>query len=365
MKTAYIDNKFEISRVGIGGHYKGSEEGEFEYNYARVGQEEVRERAQLVEKAVANGITYFDTTWRNEVEMLSRTLQETGLRDKVFVNGMVLGAFVGSAEYGQSVGAYFTKWLDDRLAMMPGHRFDSFMINAIEQGYDTEKCAQLMETLKKRQAMGDIGVIGFSCHNQFIAREIADAFPDFKLIMLPYNYHNRKFEAAFETYTGTAAIVAMKPLVWAQYGVPFVALHDVRDFEKHFNFTPDPAIVEKAISYILAHKSVTTTVCAVNSMEELDALLAAGNRDFTGDDDKILAKYSALQAVENGIPLFIGGTKGRNLRKNKCALESLSEALGIAYPDLRLNEQDAEQQLQSAITNALTAAADQGYEKYI
>src|SRR5512140_806665 len=95
----------KVSRIGIGGHYKAMEEGSYEDRYAYV-EREVEARAEIIERAIQAGINYFDTTWRNEVAMLAATLRQPGLRERVVVNGMVLGAFTGSKASGLSLEDY-------------------------------------------------------------------------------------------------------------------------------------------------------------------------------------------------------------------------------------------------------------------
>ena len=43
--------------------------------------------------------------------------------------------------------------------------------------------------------------------------------------MLPYSFHNRRFEEAFKGYTGKASFIAMKTQVWLEYGIPFCAIN--------------------------------------------------------------------------------------------------------------------------------------------
>ena len=112
-----------VSRVGLGGHYKAMEEGSYEDRYAYV-EREVEARTVLVARALAAGITYFDTTWRNEVAMLGAVLDNLAARERAVVNGMVLGAFTGSKAAGLSVADYFNRWLDARLGLIGG-RFDT------------------------------------------------------------------------------------------------------------------------------------------------------------------------------------------------------------------------------------------------
>lgn len=133
MEYKLLCNKYKVSRVGIGGHYSKMEEGNYEDRYAEVCTAEIQERTGLIQTAVEAGINYFDTTWQNEVSMLSGAIQPLNLRDNIFINGMVLGAFTGSEAAGMDVCDYFNKWLDARLKIIPGNHFDSFMINAIEE----------------------------------------------------------------------------------------------------------------------------------------------------------------------------------------------------------------------------------------
>jgi hypothetical protein len=118
MRYKLIADKFKVSCVGIGGHFGKMEEGEYEHRYTEIDPNEVRRRTALIERAVAGGVTYFDTTWRNEVDMLSQSIAPLGIRDKIYINGMVLGAFTGSKAMGMDVCDYFDKWMDERLRVL-------------------------------------------------------------------------------------------------------------------------------------------------------------------------------------------------------------------------------------------------------
>jgi predicted aldo/keto reductase-like oxidoreductase len=83
---------------------------------------------------------------------------------------------------------YVNKWLEQRLESLPQNRFDSFMINAIEERYDEAKCEKLVRLLEKRKQNGDFKIFGFSCHSHNLARKVADTFPEFEIIMTAYNF---------------------------------------------------------------------------------------------------------------------------------------------------------------------------------
>lgn len=329
MLRTRLANGKEVSVVGIGGHHQQLETGRFEETYGPVREEEVAQRAKLVERAVKNGVTYFDSTWYSEAAMLARTVQETGVRDQIHINGMVLGAFTGSKGFGMADRDYFSRYLDKRLAVMPGHRFDSFMINAIDERYDEERCAGLLELLAERKGAGDIGMIGFSCHNHTLARQIADRFPAFELIMTAYNFVNRSFEKAFEGYEGSASFVAMKPMIWAQYGIPFCSVNFLPDFETKFGMEKDDAIGVKAVRFARAHPLINVALTAVNSEAELDSLLAAGDGENSPEDLAVLGSYRDAVFSDDHVALFLGGLRMDSLRTNLFSLFNLCDLLGI------------------------------------
>lgn len=345
MQYNLIDGKHKVSVVGIGGHYSKMEEGHFENRYAEVEKSEIDKRRDLIQTAVENGINYFDTTWRNEVDMLAKSINELGVRDKIFINGMVLGVFSGSKACGMSACDYMNKWLDERLVSIG--RFNSFMINAIEEQYDEGECEKVIRLLEKRKNDGDFDVIGFSCHSHALARKIADTFNEFKLIMLAYNYHNRSFESAFDGYMGNASFVAMKPFVWHEYGIPFCIINNNPDAEKILGTEPRKEITADAVKWIKRNTLITTVVCAVNNMEELSYVIEAGKTDLTTEGEKYLELYQKANMQNNHIDFLKSAIYApkENRRALSFGLSSLARALNIPYPNIPLNAPDSDKLL--------------------
>ena len=353
-----------MSRVGIGGHYKAMEEGRYEDRYAYV-EREVAARSEIIARAIQSGVTYFDTTWRNEVEMLGTILRSIGARDRVVVNGMVLGAFVGSKATGLSLEDYFNRWLDDRLETMPGHRFDAFMVNAIEEGYNDAECERLVALMEKRKAAGDFKVIGFSCHNPEVARHVADRFTSFELVMLPYNFHNRRFEVAFAGYTGQASFIAMKTQVWLEYGIPFGAINALPDFAAKFGFEPAADASSRAIRFVHQHPLITGAICAINNLNELEYLLQAGEGPFTEADQTVLSQYQRAVAQDNSVPLYLGALRHDNLRMNFFGASNLSKVLGVPMPNIPLNEPDSQARILAHAAGLIEVVRAKGYGRYL
>ena len=332
------------SRAGIGGHYRAVEEGSFEERTAYV-ESELALRCRITEQAVSLGIRYFDTTWRNESELLGLALAKTGLRDQVTVNGMVLGCFTGPSHFGLSPEAYLEKWLDVRIRHMPDHHYDTFMLNALEEGYNETELERLIPILERRRCAGDFTAIGFSTHRPELARRVLDRYPAFQTAMIPYNFHNRSLEDAFSGYGGKAALIAMKPLVWAEYGVPFCVLNNTPYFKDRFGFDPDPDIATDAFRFILSNPLITSVVCAVNSEEEVRQLAAAQEGALLPERIALLACYRALQEQDRGMPLFRSALRVDNLRANYFGATHLSRILGQPMPELRINEPGARERV--------------------
>ncbi|MCU0522525.1 MAG: hypothetical protein MUF84_17760 [Anaerolineae bacterium] len=362
MDHALIAGKHRVSRVGIGGHYTKMEEGRYEERYAELNPEEISARTSLIERAFEAGITYYDTTWRNEVDMLAESIRPLGIRDQLFINGMVLGTFTGSAATGISPSDYLNRWMDERLRVIPGGRFDSFMINAIDEGYDEAACGQVLGTLEQRRQAGDLDVFGFSCHDHVLARRIADAFPEFALIMLAYNYKNRRFEQAFGTYPGQASFVAMKPLIWYEYGVPFNRIDLLPNADELLGGFHADDIATKAVQWVNSHEQITTCVCAINTSEELDQLIDAGNGPLTARGEEELAAYMRALEQDDHIPFLVAAAMcgPENRRSLQFGLANLAKALHYPYPAIPLNAPDTDARLLAYQQEILLEALKRG-----
>jgi aryl-alcohol dehydrogenase-like predicted oxidoreductase len=354
----------KVSRIGIGGHYKAMEEGSYEDRYAYV-EREVEARAEIIERAIQAGINYFDTTWRNEAAMLAATLRQPGMRDQVVINGMVLGAFTGSKATGLSLEDYFNHWLDKRLEIMPGHRFDAFMVNAIEEGYSDAECERLLMLLETRRAAGDFKVIGFSAHDHFLARHIVDQFPSFELVMLAYNFHNRKFEEAFAGYQGSASFIAMKTQIWLEYGIPFSAINTLPGFAQKFGFEPAADASARAVRFVCHNPLITTAICAINSLDQLEILLQAGEGELTQADKQVLELYQQAVAEASSVPLYLGALRHDNLRMNYFGALNLSRVLGVPFPEIPLNEPDSRERILARAQGLVEIARARGFERYL
>ncbi|MDR3225117.1 MAG: aldo/keto reductase [Clostridiales Family XIII bacterium] len=321
-----------VSAVGLGGHYTAWDTGRYEYRTGYIDPDEIPRRTKWIEKALDAGINFFDTTWRSEVEMFSKSiLPLAGRRDEMIVNSMVLGAFTGPNYFNRDLIEYFEEGIDWRLKQIPGGYFDTFMVNCVEEEYEEKGFEKLIRLLETRKARGDIGAIGISSHIPYFARKLANQFPELEVILIPYSFHNRALERAFADYTGNAKLIAMKSLVWDKYGVPFCTLNDLPDPKISLGIEPVRDIVSHAISWVIQNPKLAVCITSVNAETELDELIHA--TEISPDIESLTAYKDALIA-DRGLIYNLSSLNAdpKNSRAQFFALKIAAGKLGVPYP---------------------------------
>lgn len=216
-----------------------------------------------------------------------------------------------------------------------------------------------------RQAFGDFDIPGFSCHDPFLALQVVDRLPEFKIIMLPYNFHNRRFEEAFTGYTGSASFIAMKPLVWLEYGIPFCAINALPEFRQKFGFDRAPDASTHALLFARNNPLITTVISAVNSPDQLENVIAAGNGSFTDESQQVLEQYRQSISQADNVPLYLGALCHDNLRMNYFGAAHLARVFGVKMPNIPLNELDSQRKILQFAAGLMVYARDQGYNRYL
>lgn len=366
MRYKTIAGKYNVSCVGIGGHYSVFDGGKYDVKRTgKLDKAEIAVRCGYIEKALGAGINYFDTTSRNEAQMLSDCITP-GMRGKMFINGMVLMMFRAAEQSGADICDYFNDGLDARLRMFGGH-LDSVMICSASEFFDEGRCEKLVRAMEKRRDAGDVKLIGFSCHVSDFARDLADKYPQFGLIMTPYNFHNRTRDDAFEGYTGSASFIAMKPLVWEIYGIPITAVNKLPDPKALLGIEPAGDIAAHALSFSAQNPAISSVVCGVNGERELEQLIKAG--DMT-PDTALLAAYEKVMLSDENLPFLMAAFNmdKANERVRFYARRHMAEKLGIEFP-FDMFEYDPShysiEQFEAFEQLVLTKARERGLDKYL
>jgi aryl-alcohol dehydrogenase-like predicted oxidoreductase len=244
-------------------------------------------RIKLIERAVEQGINYFDATQPVEAKSLGISLKEIGVREDVYVALMILRPLK------QLEGEPRNKWkqiiikdVEKKLDLLQSSYTDILTVHMPEISYSSERLKATIDALKELKEDGRIRWIASSSHEPRFLAELIKTFNCFDSVMVRYNYYMQEardliFPLCEELEIGVAV---MKPIAWPYYGVPFIRFGQ---YEKNDDFlTP----VQQSIKWILNSEEVSTIVPGMNDRNELDENIEAIELDESYDE-KVLARY--------------------------------------------------------------------------
>jgi aryl-alcohol dehydrogenase-like predicted oxidoreductase len=261
---------FRVSELGIGGHeyrrwlnplhFKNSFDME-EFNRTQEG------RNEIIKRALDAGINYFDTTLKEEVESIGLALRKCNKRRDVFVAIMVIFPFRKFKENPrQRWRDIILEEIEERLKLLYTDYADIFNIHLPEDNYSLEFFNYMMDLLKELKKQEKIKFIGASSHDAAFLAELIRKYDCFDSVMIRYNYYLKEAKEKLFPLCKmlNVGIIAMKPLSWPYYGIPFIYFLP----EKSFRSTYTP--IQTAIRWILNSPEVSCVVPSINSIDELE-----------------------------------------------------------------------------------------------
>lgn len=331
MRTTLLGKTgLRVSVIGIGGH---------EYRWLHAGNiKDSRhvwfnpERLRVVKRALDAGVNLFDTTFQEEVHSLGHTLSKLGWPKDVVVNGMVIGIL--SRTTGMSARErerFVREELDVRLKLLGRDYFDIFMLCAINRSYDRERVYEIFDIYSQERAKGKFRFLGVSCHTHEALLDLLGSHPPIDVVMFPYNYAiAQNTGGMFDGYPQMLELmvqqglgmIAMKPLCWTLYGVPFTLFcsheHDVQE------------LVRNSFSWQCSEGATHATVVGVETLEEFESALAGAQMKC----NEQLLELHALNCHRAEL-LFANAPQHSSEIAGRAA-EALKNHLGIDLgPDLR------------------------------
>ena len=321
-----------ISEIGLGGHeYRRK-------SFVKDGRFTVLDpsRPAVVKKAIDSGINYFDTTFFEETQSLGTALKVNGIkRSQVHLSGMSIDLMKTAGEKSaDTLGAFVEREITQRLELLGTDYFDIFQICAIDAGYTPDILDAVLEHLQRYKQKGYMRFLGASAHDPVLLERVIRERDPFDVVMAFFNFNKRPADSFFDIVSKKdIGFIAIKPLVWFDYGVSFV--HLCRSvIEKRQ--PKGVSAAQMALRWILETPEVSSVIPAVNSMEELMDNVTAGDLPFTGVDLEFLdrcravpgrmkemielidhpyseVKEYALAAVKNNLKIDLGSDKGAYL----------------------------------------------------
>jgi aryl-alcohol dehydrogenase-like predicted oxidoreductase len=234
------------------------------------------ERTLLLRRAVEAGVNYFDTGEADEPQSLGLALKELGIRDRVNIAAETLWPLRRLAQTPREKWRdMVSDWVDERLRLLQTHRVDVFNVHEVENGYTRAKFEFLIEALREIKEEGKIRAIGAASHDPCFLAELIRRYDCLDSIMVRYNYHLQEARSCLFPLCKAldVGVIAMKPLAWPYYGIPF-------QYFSPSDAHPGPmTFAQTSLKWILQSLEVSTVVPSAQSVIELDENLNTLNKE--------------------------------------------------------------------------------------
>jgi aryl-alcohol dehydrogenase-like predicted oxidoreductase len=159
---------FMVSAVGLGGHSRSNDQ----------------ERAEVVERCLAGGINYIDSTGSGE---LLRDLKALGTRrDRVYIGLSETGREPRNPEFRTATKLLGT--LDDALKGAKLEHADLWRITVYEPGgrHTFDEACAVIEALEKAKKQGKARAVGISSHDRRWFKMMIEQFPQLEVVLFPF-----------------------------------------------------------------------------------------------------------------------------------------------------------------------------------
>lgn len=221
----------------------------------------------MLRAACEAGINYLDTAYvyhdGKSEEAVGRSLDRTGLRGK-FLLATKSPTWMVKAE------SDWERFLSAQLERLGTERIDFYLLHALTTAR-WEKVLRLggLEFLRKAQADGRLGHIGFSFHDSLeVFKRIVDGWENWEFCQVQYNYLDTEFQAGREGIRYAASkelgVVVMEPL---RGGALAVLPPEAREVFARWPVPRMPA--EWALRFALDPQEVVTVLSGMGSESQV------------------------------------------------------------------------------------------------
>ena len=249
----------------------------------------------MLRYAIDRGVNYLDTAYnyhRGASETFLGKIIPGGVREKILLATKMPVWLVKSATDPGRL-------LDEQLTRLRTDRIDLYLLHGLNRGYwDTVKKFELLNFLSRMIAAGKIRYAGFSFHDDIaLFREIIDSY-HWILAQIHLNYVDNDIQAGLDGLAYAASrgigVVIMEPLRGGK-----LVRNPPPDVQTIIDRTV-PAITpaEYAFRYLWHRPEVSTVLCGMNTIEQVDENIRCAERDHIGTlTDQDLEDYRSAKEI--------------------------------------------------------------------
>jgi uncharacterized protein len=262
------------------------------------------EAIKMIRYALDNGVNYIDSAYmyhQGQSEILVGKALKDGYRQKVKMATKMPARMVEKAED-------FDRILNEQIKKLDIRMIDFYLLHGLDKaGWAKMKEFKYLEWAEKQMAKGLIGRIGFSFHDKIdVFKEIIDAYDDWVLAQIQYNYMDEKEQAGKEGVEYAAA-----------KGIAIVVMEPLRGGKLSKEPPPKPVAevlakasrqmkaVEWALQWIWDQPGVSTALSGMSTMEQVKQNVEIAGRSkprlFNAADQQVIkdikAAYKSLTPI--------------------------------------------------------------------
>lgn len=279
-----------VSQIGVGGHHLRRDAGRGD----RVFRATAQERAGIYTRALDAGVTFFDTTFREEAIAFGEALAITGRRDEMVLCSMDEQYAAFRADDPRDYGKHTTAELERCLRWLGTDYVDVYWLRYDVGEHTDDMLHYSIDAMRQAKEAGKIRAIGNSGHRPSFMRKTMGEWDAWDVIMFPYNFAHRLAEdyvlpMAAERDVG---VVAMKPFSCGRF-FRIDPRQGFRD-ERLRTTAEQRRIATAALQWLLENDRVHTIIPALNDLHHVDDAIAATATPLSDDDRQLLDEIAAL-----------------------------------------------------------------------
>lgn len=256
----------------------------------------------MIREAVDRGVNYVDTAYPYHEgasePFVGKVLAEGGLRHKVkLVTKQPCWLIQQPTD--------FDRYLDEQLARLRTDHVDYYLLHALfSDRWHAVQRLGVLEWADRAIRAGKIGRLGFSFHDGLeLFEEIVEAYPDWGLCQIQYNYVNEEVQAGREGLAYAAArglpVVVMEPLLGGILARPPPEVG--RAFAEQ---GVDPA--DLALRWLWDHPAITCVLSGMSDLEQtrrnLDSAARSGPGTLREGERRLIEHARDVHRARTPIP---------------------------------------------------------------
>lgn len=233
---------------------------------------------QIIHKAIDGGINFFDTAYHYHYGMNESLLGKAldgSKRQKVKIATKMPTIMINSKE---NMGHILNK----QLKRLKTDHIDFYLFQSLNRMH-WEKLKRFDPIVWAEQAItdGKIGAIGFSFHDEYkVFKEIIEYYNKWELCYVQYNYLDVNKQAGIAglelAYKNNVPVIVMEPLRGGQLTrIPTPHINNIWN-----RLDSTKSIVDLALQWVWDHKEVTSLMCGMSSLNDLEQNLKIADSGY-------------------------------------------------------------------------------------